>query len=610
MTNMLYFGDNLPVLRERIQDNSVDLVYLDPPFNSAATYNIFFKSPAHQASEAQTQAFIDSWEWGPAADDALRDILRSASPCRGLIDALHKFLGQSDLMAYLAMMTVRLIELKRVMKPTASMYLHCDPTTGHYLKIILDALFGGGRFRSEIVWRRSNAHNKISKQYGPIHDTILFYTKGNRFYFSPDRTPYTQQYIENEFTHSDDGGPFAVNNLTAPEKRFGDSGQPWRDYDPSKRNRHWAIPAGLRKQVGEENLAGLTTHQQLDLLDKLGFIVFSRTGRPKYKQYAGDGIVYQDIWAFQPGTEGILYRADHGIDQDVKWLDSEEERIGYPTQKPLGLLKRMIETSSRRGEVILDPFCGCGTAIHAAEQLGREWIGIDIAHAAIQIVEDRLRKHFPKLKVEIHGRPESVEDAAALWGRSPFQFQGWAAWLAGGAPRGAGEEVKKGGDRGVDGETYFKLDATTNGVAIISVKGGRKIGPRDVRELDGARAGHNADLGLFVTLHPPTKEMQRAADASDDDFQTNVGSFPRIQIRTIAELLEGNQFLTPPLYDTQTAAEATRRSERATRRKRRKANVKQRELLLPITGGGQADRDAKPAVPVQTTATRRRRRSS
>ena len=503
------------------------------------------------------------------------------------------------------------LELKRVMKPTASMYLHCDPTTGHYLKIILDALFGGGRFRSEIVWRRSNAHNKISKQYGPIHDTILFYTKGNRFYFSPERTPYTQQYIENEFMHSDDGGPFAVNNLTAPEKRFGDSGQPWRDYDPSKRNRHWAIPAGLRKQVGEENLAGLTTQQQLDLLDKLGFIVFSRTGRPKYKQYAGDGIVYQDIWAFQPGTEGILYRADHGIDQDVKWLDSEEERIGYPTQKPLGLLKRIIETSSRRGEVILDPFCGCGTAIHAAEQLGREWIGIDIAHAAIQIVEDRLRKHFPKLKVEIHGRPESVEDAAALWQRSPFQFQGWAAWLAGGAPRGAGEEVKKGGDRGVDGETYFKLDATTNGVAIISVKGGRKIGPRDVRELDGARAGHNADLGLFVTLHPPTKEMQRAADASGDDFQTNVGSFPRIQIRTIAELLEGNQFLTPPLYDTQTAAEATRRSERATRRKRRKANVKQRELLLPITGGGQADHDAKqPAVPTPTTATRRRRQSS
>jgi DNA modification methylase len=602
MTNTLYFGDNLPVLRERIPDRTVDLVYLDPPFNSDAAYNIFFKTPTRQDSEAQTHAFIDSWEWGPAADDAMKEIMRIGGSAAGLINALYQFLGQSDLMAYLVMMTVRLLELKRVMKPSRSMYLHCDPTASHYLKIILDALFGGGRFRSEIVWRRSNSHNKLSKQYGPIHDTILFFTNSAEFYFAPGRTLYTKQYIESEFRFSDERGRYAVNNLMGPGKRAGVSGQPWRDYDPSSRNRHWAISDILKKEIGP-SAASMTPQQQLDVLDDLGFIKFSRSGRPKYKQYPVGGVLYQDIWAFQPGTDGTLYGAGHGIDQDVKWLDSESERIGYPTQKPLGLLRRIIETSSRTDQIILDPFCGCGTAIHAAEDLKRQWIGIDVAHAAIQIVEDRLRKHFPTMNVDIRGRPESVEDAIALFKISAFQFQGWASWLAGGQPRGAGEEVKRGGDRGVDGELYFKLDATRNGKAVISVKGGVNINPAMVREIEGTRAARGADLGLFVCLRPPTKEMQRAADEGGK-FPTNVGNFPRIQIRTIAELLSGNQFLTPPLYDTQTAAEAMRRSERATRRRRREADAQQRELLLPIAGGEREGSQGKTAVPQRV---RRRR---
>lgn len=604
MTNTLYFGDNLPVLRERTRDNTVDLVYLDPPFNSDATYNILFKTPARRDSEAQTQAFIDSWEWGPSADDAMKDIMRIGGPCAGLVNALYQFMGQSDLMAYLAMMTVRLIELKRVMKPTGSIYLHCDPTAGHYLKIILDAIFGGGKFRSEIVWRRSNAHNKLSKQYGPIHDVILFFTKSDQFHFQPGRTPYMAQYLAKEFRYEDERGRYRVNEIMGPGRRDGDSGMPWRGYNPSARNRHWAISDALKREIGADQKR-MNTIEQLEALAAAGNIVFSRTNRPKYKQYPGEGILYQDIWAFQPGTEGVLYDAPHGIDQDVKYLDSEDERIGYPTQKPLGLLRRIVHSSSKEGDVVLDPFCGCGTAIHAAEDLRRQWIGIDVAHAAIQIVEDRLRKHFPTMGVDIQGRPESVEDAVALFNISAFQFQGWAAWLAGGQPRGAGEEVKRGADRGVDGELYFKLDATRNGKAVISVKGGVNINPAMVREIEGTRAARGADLGLFVCLRPPTREMQRAADEVGT-YRTNFGNFPRVQIRTIAELLAGNQFSTPPLYDTQTAAEAMRRSERTTRRKRREADVQQRELLLPIAGSG---REESETMPVAKPRPARRRRS-
>jgi DNA modification methylase len=439
MANKLFYGDNLDVLREHVKDQTVDLVYLDPPFNSNANYNVLFKSPLGIDAAAQIRAFEDTWTWGDEAEKAYRSMAGINIDAFNLLQALRSFLGESDVMAYLAMMSVRLIELKRCLKPTGSLYLHCDPSASHYLKVVMDGIFGAENFRSEIVWRRSPAHNKLTHQYGPIHDTLLFYSRSSNVYFDPGSTPYTKSYITSEFRFEDKKGRYRLNEIMGPGRRNGASGVPWRGYDPTPRGRHWAIPDTLRTLLSDTERNG-SIQEQLTALYEKDCIVLSRTGRPKYKQYPGEGVLYQDVWSFQPGTEGVLYGVTAGIDADVKWLSNEDERIGYPTQKPRGLLERIVGSSSRKGDVVLDPFCGCGTAIHASERLGREWVGIDITYLAIQTIEARIKRWLPGARYELDGIPKDEDGARALARAKPYQFQLWAVGRVGGQSGGRGAD--------------------------------------------------------------------------------------------------------------------------------------------------------------------------
>ena len=383
----IWTADNLDVLRG-MNSGCVDLIYLDPPFNSNRNY------AAPIGSEAAGAAFKDTWTLSDI-DVAWIGLIAEKEPnLSAVIDAAGLAHGKG-MKSYLAMMAVRLLEMRRVLKPTGSIYLHCDPTASHYLKELMDAVFGSGNFRSEIVWRRSNAHNKLSKQYGPIHDTLLFYSSGKRFTFHPGRTPYTSAYAEKSFPGTDSRGKYQSNVLTGSGTREGESGEPWREYDPTPHGRHWAIPSSIRALI-QSDTGNDSIQEILEKLDDLSLILHPRTeGKmPRYKQYlsSSSGVLYQDIWAFQPGTRGLLWNSIQGIDEDVKWLDNEPERVDYPTQKPLGLLSRIIESSSNDGDVVLDPFCGCATTPVAAEKLDRQWAGIDISPKAAELVRVRMNR--------------------------------------------------------------------------------------------------------------------------------------------------------------------------------------------------------------------------
>ena len=319
--NHLYFGDNLDILRQHIDAESVDLIYLDPPFNSNATYNVLFRERSGEESAAQITAFDDTWRWGLESELAYQEVItEQAGKVGELLAALRSFLGQNDMMAYLTMMAQRMVELHRVLKPTGSIYLHCDPTASHYLKLLMDAIFGPANFRNEIVWRRTNAHNNC-RVYGRIHDTIFLYSKGSRYFFSPQVRPYSRGYIEGMFRHEDENGVYRHADATASEVRTGDSGQPWQGYNPTNAGRHWAIPAYLREELEErgEDLADLITQELLDLALKHNLIYLPQRygGQPAIKRYLSrrDGTRLQDIWAYQPYTEDMLIDTNEAICQ-------------------------------------------------------------------------------------------------------------------------------------------------------------------------------------------------------------------------------------------------------------------------------------------------------
>ncbi len=380
----LWTGDNLEIMRG-MNSESVDLIYLDPPFNSNRDY------AAPIGSKAAGAAFKDTWTLSDV-DEAWHGEIADRQPALySIIDAAGVAHGKS-MKSYLIMMAVRLLEIQRLLKSTGSIYLHCDPTASHYLKMLMDTVFGSSRFRSEVIWRRSNAHSKTTKQFGPIHDVLLFYSKGETFTFHPDYRPYSKAYIENRFTNIDERGRYQKNYLTGPGIRQGESGEVWRDFDPTAANRHWAIPRSLKGYLPNGG-KGMDSQEKLEYLYEQGFIVFPKRkgGQPMYKQYVGSGVPYQDLWAYQPNTKGTLFNSDEHIDEDVKWLENEAERIGYPTQKPLGLLNRIIKSSTNEGDMVLDPFCGCATALVAADRLDRQWTGIDFSPLAARLVLKRLR---------------------------------------------------------------------------------------------------------------------------------------------------------------------------------------------------------------------------
>lgn len=538
--NRLYYGDNLDVLRHEIAPESVDLIYLDPPFNSDATYNVLFKTPNGRASSAQVEAFVDSWHWGESAEQAFDDTLRSNYTITAeLIRSFRRFLGDNDLTAYLAMMAIRLIELHRVLKPTGSLYLHCDPTASHYLKLILDSIFSIQCFRNEIVWKRTFAHG-ASKRYGPVHDVILFYSRGANLVWTDLRTGHDPAYVDKHFRHRDpaNGRPFQAISLTGAGERHGDSGKPWRGIDPTVVSRHWALPSALLARLG---IVGGTIQDRLDALDQAGLIFWPAKvgGTPRLKLYADElaGVALPDVWTDIPPI-GAHAR----------------ERLGYPTQKPLALLERIIKASSHEGDVVLDPFCGCGTSIHVAEKLRRRWIGIDVTHLAIALIERRLQDAFPGSRYEVVGTPKDLDGALELARRNKYQFQWWAVGQVGARPYGG---KKKGADRGIDGILYFRPDGKTTEAAIVSVKGGETVGVDMVRQLHSVIVREDAKIGVLITAALPTRAMESEA-AAVGFFDCDAGRFPRLQIITLAELFQGKRPRIPLIDPSATFRAAPR----------------------------------------------------
>ncbi|MCS7137593.1 MAG: site-specific DNA-methyltransferase, partial [Candidatus Caldarchaeum sp.] len=348
--NALYYGDNLEVLRKHFGDECVDLIYLDPPFNSNRDYNLLFKEQSGEPAQAQIKAFTDTWQWSERAYVAFCETCpkpRLVSLVQGFVETL----GRNDLTAYLVMMAPRLVELHRVLKPTGSLYLHCDPTASHYLKVMLDVIFGARNFRNEIVWKRTSAHSG-AKRWGDVHDTILFYTKSDYYTWNQVYQQHEERHIQSKYTFIDERGRFMPADLTGAGVTHGDSGKPWRGYDPTSIGRHWAVPKRVVEElVGKQQAAKLTVQEKLDLLDANGYIYWPSHGKgfPRFKRYLTEGTPIQDIIT------------------DIPPINSQaKERLGYPTQKPLALLERIIQASSHEGDLVLDPFCGCGTAVVAA----------------------------------------------------------------------------------------------------------------------------------------------------------------------------------------------------------------------------------------------------
>ncbi|HUG81043.1 MAG TPA: DNA methyltransferase [Bryobacterales bacterium] len=557
--NTLYFGDNLTILREHVADESVDLIYLDPPFNSNASYNVLFAEKTGEQSAAQITAFEDTWQWGLESEQAYHEAVTAGGPLASVLSALRQFLGQNDMMAYLVMIAVRLKELHRVLKGEGSMYLHCDPTASHYLKILLDATFAPGLFRNEICWKRSSAHSDTKqgmKRCGKIHDVLLFYTKSNRYTWNPIYTPYTKEYLESEYRHQTETGRYYKETDVTAAKPGGDTEYEW----PVKRSltseARWEADLGNEREsplAGWEYKGVYPYHgrfwayskENLIQFAKTGHLIHRNTGMPRLVQFADEmpGIPLQDLWDDIPPESG-------------------QRDLGYPTQKPEALLERIIQAGSNEGDVVLDPFCGCGTAIAAAERLNRRWMGIDVTHLAITLIRHRLTNAFQQeLKpYEVVGDPKDVPSAKALALENRFQFEYWVLGLVDARPA---NDRKRGADRGIDGYIYFFDDNSGQPKKlVVQVKSG-KLQSSQVRDLAGTMNREEAKIGVFLTLEQPTREMvKEAATAGFYQPEYFPGTkYPRLQLITIRELFEGKQVLYPRMAPPDTFRRAKRKSK-------------------------------------------------
>jgi DNA modification methylase len=548
-SNRLYYGDNLDILRDRssFPDESVDLIYLDPPFNSNRSYNVLFKSKTGDEAQAQVEAFDDTWTWSQQAEALYNSMVQGAAPVKvaEALEAMRRLLGDNDVLAYIVMMTGRLVELRRVLKDTGSLYLHCDPTASHYLKLILDSIFGPVNFKNEIIWRRTGSHGKV-KRFGPIHDVILFYTKTGTYTWNYPKKRYMKGHVEEYFVEDETGWKTAYygNVLTGSGTRNGESGKPWMGIDPTAKGRHWAIPGALVDDL-DEDLSGMSQHEKLDRLYELGFIKITKGDAwPMYERYVKpeDGPPVSDLWTYQPYTQGTVFGTGEGIDEDVRWLATRDaERLGYPTQKPVALLERIIRASSNPGDLVLDPFCGCGTTVDAAQKLGRRWVGIDVTYLAVDLIDKRLWATYGDQVAEtykVHGIPQDLDGARALFAASPFDFERWAVSLVDGQPN-----QKQVGDKGIDGVIRFPTDNKGGtGRSLVSVKGGATINPGMVRDLVGTLEQQRADMGVFICLAEPTKGIREVEKASGVySWSIDGRTFPKVQIITVAELLAGQR---------------------------------------------------------------------
>ena len=524
--NQLYYGDNLQILRGKdadgrdfIPDQSVDLIYLDPPFNSRQDYNVLFAEKDGSRSASQITAFKDSWEWNIEAERAYQEVVESGGRVADAMRAFRTLLGGSDMLAYLAMMAPRLVELRRVLKESGSIYLHCDPTASHYLKLIMDAVFGPQFFRNEIVWKRTNGHNDARRRFGDQSDIILFYSKSDNSIFNRAYSGYSESYIKSHYSMVDEKGRFTTRDLRSPGPR------PNLTYDYKGYKPHangWSVSRELMEQ-----------------LDSEGKLYFPKepTGRIRLKRYLDE----------MPGTPvGNVW-------EDIPPINSQaQERLGYPTQKPEALLERILKASSNEGDVVLDPFCGCGTTVQVAQKLNRRWIGIDITHLAIGLIKTRLDSSFennvPPIRqtYEVIGTPTDLGGAERLADENKYQFQYWALSLVDAHPV---DGIKKGADRGIDGRLLFHeaLGGDTKQI-IFSIKGGHNIGVAEVRDLIGVLQREKAEIGVYISFAEPTKPMQK--EAAEAGFYTSAdgSKYPRLQLLTIEGLLNETQRLQRPLH--------------------------------------------------------------
>ncbi len=508
-TNYLYYGDNLEVLKRYIKDATVDLIYLDPPFNSNQDYNVLFAEQDGSRSAAQIKAFGDTWEWNKESAKAYQEVVEAGGKVSQVMQAFRTFLGDNDMLAYLSMMAPRLVELRRVLKSTGSIYLHCDPTASAHLRLLMDAVFGPQNFRNEIVWRRSHPKGHAFTRFATSHDVILAYASG--------RAPATwipvyaeNMNADNQYHLVDDKGRrYQLTSLLNP--------------NPDRPNLTYSFK-GVTK-------VWRWTKERMEEADRQGLIIVPREGKgiPRLKRYFDEqeGIPVGDFWDDIPIAAG-------------------GERLGYPTQKPEALLERIIKASSNEGDVVLDPFCGCGTAIAVAQRLKRQWIGIDITHLAITLMKHRLKDAFgDNVSYKVIGEPVSLPDAHTLAEQDPYQFQWWALGLVGARP----VEQKKGADKGIDGRLYFHDDAQGQTKQVIfSVKAGRNISVSMVRDLGHVVSRENAQIGVLISMEEPTKPM--VTEAAGAGFYHSPGwntDYPRLQLLTIADLLSGKKVDMPPI---------------------------------------------------------------
>jgi DNA modification methylase len=515
--NHLFYGDNLTIMRS-MPSACVDLIYLDPPFNSQRSYNLIYREMTGLPVPEQEEAFCDAWDLDPEKEEMARQmpvVLREYGADEGLVAFWEAWIRalrgtQPRLLAYLVYMSYRLFEMRRILKDSGSIYLHCDTTASHYIKVIMDGVFGHHNFRNEIIWRRSHPKGNASRRFARNHDAVLSFTKNaqkatwNAQYQAHDSSKAERQYSLVE----ESGRRYQLTSLLNPNPD-----RPNLTYEFKGVTRVWRW---TRERMQEE--------------DAKGRIVVPKSGKgiPRYKRYLDEqeGIPVDDCWT------------------DIE-IAGRGERLGYPTQKPLALLDRVIKASCNEGDVVFDPFCGCGTAIYAAHLNGRRWIGCDIAILSVRIVRDILFKRYglrEGAEYEVSGVPLSVDGARDLFDRDPRQFQHWVVELAGGFC-----SKRYSGDRGIDGSIYFETGAELRRM-VVSVKGGH-LTPAHIRELRGVLGREGSELAGFVCLEKPTKGMmQEAADAGMYTYRGT--TYPRLQIRTVEDLLDKRAFDTPSRVQT------------------------------------------------------------
>jgi DNA modification methylase len=519
--NKLWYGDNLTIM-QAMPKHSVDLIYLDPPFNSKQNYNLLYKTMTGKPVPEQVEAFCDTWEM-----DAQKEAIARSMPVlmreHGIDDYYVDFWrlwmqalrhSQPHLLAYLIFMVQRLLHMKSILRPTGSIYLHCDPTASHYIKVMMDGIFGHDNFINEIIWQRTTPKGLAFTRFPSSHDVILFYRASEKFVWNPQYAPHREEYIRKYYSLVEEGSGrrFQATSLLNPNHDRPNLTYEYKGYTKVWR---WTRDRMLRAEAEGR------------------IYVPPGGGVPREKRYLDEqeGVPVGSVWT------------------DIPPVNSQsKDRLGYPTQKPLALLDRIIKASTNKGDVVFDPFCGCGTTIYSAQINERKWIGCDIAILSIKLVREILSERYRLVEgahFSVDGIPTSVEGAQELFDKDPSTFQNWFVERVGGFPM-----QRKSADRGIDGRIYFE---TRDGLRemMLQVKGGKHVRPTDVRDLRGVlERESNAEMAGFLSIVPPTRAMlSEAAEAGT--YAYNGVEYPRIQFLTTADVLEGKrEFHMPTRVNT------------------------------------------------------------